>query len=424
MKEIKHDLIIKSYLLLKSWWEKIDLTNYEKNILNHEIVSFNQHLFRLKEKKLTIGIYGKAGVGKSSILNQILNKDFFKTNILNGSTKKIKYKELALQNKLLDSIELMDTPGFDSYDIDNSKKIFSDVNESDLILFVVTGDLNRNELSELNNFIKNGREIILIINKIDMWELPEINTLKENINKKLPQNITIPVIVNSIKYINQLDRGNNIQTLIKDIVNDYGKSLLISNSFQAANKLFLQIKQKRLIKRKKEAQTIIGKFATLKASGVALNPFIIIDIAGSFALDTALIIELSKVYGLSIKGKSARKLVKKISINNIFLGATQIGINTSFNLLRKLSLITAPLTNGISLLSYGPVAFVQAAIAVKSTKLIGKLAAREILRKNAFNSLEPLKIIQEISSQEYQMNYRKFFILNQKLDKDFSIFLP
>ena len=46
----------KNYLLLKNWWESLNLTNYEKNILNKEIVSFNQQLFRLREKKIRIGI--------------------------------------------------------------------------------------------------------------------------------------------------------------------------------------------------------------------------------------------------------------------------------------------------------------------------------------------------------------------------------
>ena len=81
--------IDKTYSLLKNWWEGIDLTNYEKNNLNKDIISFNQQLYRLREKKLRIGIYGKAGVGKSSILNLFLNKNKFKTGIINGSTRKV-----------------------------------------------------------------------------------------------------------------------------------------------------------------------------------------------------------------------------------------------------------------------------------------------------------------------------------------------
>jgi len=49
MKQFK---IKENYLLLTKWWETIDLTNYEKSFLNREIISFNQQLFRLKEKKI------------------------------------------------------------------------------------------------------------------------------------------------------------------------------------------------------------------------------------------------------------------------------------------------------------------------------------------------------------------------------------
>ena len=114
----------------------------------------------------------------------------------------------------------------------------------------------------------------------------------------------------------------------------------------------MKIKEQRLKRRQREAQSIIGKFATIKASGVALNPLIFLDIAGGFALDTALVNELIKVYWLNLKGESVLKIIKKISINNIFLGATQVGLNTSFNLLRKVFLATAPFTHGLSLLPY------------------------------------------------------------------------
>ena len=105
--------IDKSYLLLKKWWESINLTNYEKCYLNKDIIALNQQLFRLKEKQLSIGIYGKAGVGKSSILNLLLGKNDFKTDIINGSTKNMERREWNLKHQSLKTIELIDSPGFD-----------------------------------------------------------------------------------------------------------------------------------------------------------------------------------------------------------------------------------------------------------------------------------------------------------------------
>ena len=408
--------INKSYLLLKKWWESIDLTNYEKCNLNKEIISLNQQLFRLKEKKLRIGIYGKAGVGKSSILNLLLEKNDFKTDIINGTTKNIERKELSFKHRSLKTIELIDCPGFDFCDIKDPENVFWEVNSSEIILFTIAGDINRNEASQINLFINNGKKIILVFNKIDIWNKHDFKNICKNIRLKLPQNINIPIIINS---------KNNIKNQLSDLINRYGESLLTLNSLQLADKLFLKIKEQRLKKRQSKAQSIIGKFATIKASGVALNPIFLLDIAGGFALDTALVSELSKVYGLKLKGESAQKIIKKISINNISLGATQIGINTSFNLLRKFFLATAPFTHGLSLLPYGPIAIVQAAISVHSTKIVGKLAAREILKKSKGGLLDPSHIIKKITMKEPEIfDYTKIYLSNKNLDNNFTFFLP
>ena len=413
---MNNKIVLDSYSFLKRWWEHIDLSIYEKTILNKEIISFNQQLFRLKEKKLRIGIYGKSGVGKSSILNSLLNKEEFKINILNGSTERIERKDWFISHKTLRSIELIDSPGFDFCDIRHPEDIFSEINNTELILFTTAGDLNRNEVSKIYSFLKNGKKIIIILNKVDTWNENDLNLILKNIKRKLPADIIIPIVVN---------KGNNVEEFVINTLNKYGISLLSLNSLQMADQLFLTIKKVRLKKRRKEAQTIIGKFATIKASGVALNPLIFFDIAGSFALDTALISELSKVYGLSLKGKSARKIMKKISFNNIFLGATQIGINTSFNLLRKFTLIAAPFTNGFSLISYGPIAVIQAAIAIQSTKTIGKLAAREIFVRSKVSNIDPSQEILKIMIKEPEIfNHSKIYLSKRSLGKNSAVFLP
>ena len=100
---MKQLIINKNYLILKNWWETIDLTNYEKSYFNREIISFNQQLLRLKEKKIRIGAYGKSGVGKSSVLNSLLKKDLFKTDIINGTTQEIQSETWILNGQTINS---------------------------------------------------------------------------------------------------------------------------------------------------------------------------------------------------------------------------------------------------------------------------------------------------------------------------------
>jgi len=413
MKQFK---IKKNYLLLKNWWETIDLTNYEKSYFNRDIISFNQQLFRLKEKKIRIGAYGKSGVGKSSVLNSLLEKDIFKTDIINGTTREIQAEEWKFKDQSLNSIELIDSPGFDSCDIKFPDKVYSSINHSDLILFIISGDLNRNELNEINSFIKDGKKIILILNKIDLFNKNELKEIIENIKFKLPKDLNIPIIINN---------GNNLKNYIAKLINQYGEILLTLNSIQLADKFFLRLKEQRLKRRQKLAQSTIGKFSTIKASAVALNPFIFFDVAGSFALDTALINELSKIYGLKLKGESKRKIFKNISINNLYLGVTQVGVNTSFNLIKKVILLTAPFTNGLSLLPYGPIAIIQAAIAVYSTKILGKLAAKEIFIRSKASFIEPANMIQNMNFNDPEIfNHINIYFSNRNFNNNFVSILP
>jgi len=413
MKQIKNN---KNYLLLKNWWENIDLTNYEKSFFNREIISFNQQLFRLKEKKIRIGVYGKSGVGKSSVLNSLLEKDIFKTNIINGTTTEIQSELWTLKDQTLSSIELLDSPGFDFCNIKFSDKVYSCINHSDLVLFLVSGDVNRNELNKISSLIKDGKKIIIILNKIDLFNKNDLKEIKENINSKLPKDLNIPIILNN---------GKNLKNYLTKIINQYGEMFLTLNSLQLADKLFLKIKEQRLKRRQKLAQSTIGKFSTIKASAVALNPFILFDVAGSFALDTALIKELSKIYGLKLKGESTRKIFKNISINNLCLGVTQVGVNTSFNLIMKLILITAPFTNGLSLLPYGPIAIIQAAMAIYSTKILGKLAAKEIFIRSKASFIEPAIMIQNMNFNDPEIfNHINIYFSNRNLNNNFVSILP
>ena len=107
------------------------------------------------------------------------------------------------------------------------------------------------------------------------------------------------------------------------------------------------------------------------------------------------------------------------------MGVTQVGVNTSFNIIKKLILLTAPFTNGLSLLPYGPIAIIQAAIAVYSTKILGRLAAKEIFVRSKASFIEPAIMIQNMTSNDPEIfNHINFYFSNRNLNNNLVSILP
>ena len=123
--------------------------------------------------------------------------------------------------------------------------------------------------------------------------------------------------------------------------------------------------------------------------------------------------------------ESIKKCKRIYELNNLFLGVTQVGVNTSFNLIKKVILLTAPFTNGLSLLPYEPIAIIQAAMAVHSTKILGKLAAKEIFLRSKASFIEPATIIQNMNFNDSEIfNHINIYFSNRNFNNNFVSILP
>ena len=107
------------------------------------------------------------------------------------------------------------------------------------------------------------------------------------------------------------------------------------------------------------------------------------------------------------------------------MGVTQVGVNTSFNLIKKVILLTAPFTNGLSLLPYGPIAIIQAVIALHSTKIVGTLAAKELFLRSKASFIEPTIMIKNLTFNDPEIfNHINIYFSNRNLNNNFISILP
>ncbi len=390
----KRDITTKCMLLLSEWEKNLNLTNFERTKFKDILNQLDFQINKLKKKELQISVYGRVGVGKSSLLNALIEQQIFPTDIINGKTQTIKSYKWDKRFNALNKIEFVDMPGIDEIDSYSKEEInFNYLLDTDLILFVIDSDVTRIDLKSIEELLRHNKPILIVLNRCDQWTKKEAKLILSSIHKKLSfykQKINISLVASSprkakikpngtIRTVQRTPQVDILKKELKDIIDESGELLLCVNSLRIADQFYTLIKENRLLKKKEEAQSLIGKYATLKASGVAVNPFLMIDLITGLAFDSALIIQLSKLYGLNLGGASARQLVKKLSLQNSLLGGAQIGIQITLNILKKMLILAAPFTGGISLAPAAPIAIAQAAIAIHTTKLIGALAAYKFL---------------------------------------------
>ena len=384
----------KCKFLLSKWKKNLNLTNYERNKFEDILNQLDFQIKKLEKKELQVSVYGRVGVGKSSLLNALIDKQIFPTDIVNGNTRTTKSYEWGKRFKTLNKVVLIDTPGID--EINNYKKEeinFNYLLDSDLILFVIDSDITRIDLDSIEELLRHNKPILLVLNRCDQWSKEETKLILSSIHKKLSfykQRIKISLAASSpreakikpngtVRSKQKTPKVDILKNELKDILDQSGELLLCINSLRIADQFYKSLKENRLHKKREAAQALIGKYAALKASGVAINPFLMIDLVTGLAFDSALVIQLSKLYGLEIGGPSARQLMKKLSLQNSLLGGVQIGIQITLNILKQIFILAAPLTGGVSLAPTAPIAIAQAALAIHATKLIGRLAAYEFL---------------------------------------------
>ncbi|MDO4778586.1 MAG: ribosome biogenesis GTPase Der [Tissierellia bacterium] len=123
-----------------------------------------------------VSIIGRPNVGKSTLFNKLVGKRISITEDTPGVTRDRLYSEVEWQNN---HFVIIDTGGLeldDKGDFNKEIEIQADIaiTSSDLILFIVDGKEGMTSLDEqiAEKLRKSGREIILVINKVDTKDNP------------------------------------------------------------------------------------------------------------------------------------------------------------------------------------------------------------------------------------------------------------
>jgi small GTP-binding protein len=382
-------------LLLARWRSELVLSGRELAVLAPELASLDRQLERLRSRRPRVAVFGRVGVGKSSLLNALLGEEHFATDVAHGCTRRQQQRAWAQPLADLEGVDLVDTPGIDEIAAAARSRLAARVAlGADLVLLVIDSDLTAIDAEALDDLLASGKPLLLVLNRSDCWPEAERAALLASIVRRLPAGARHlrPLAVAAAPRQARLrpdgrvrsepvaPRVEPLRRELTGLLERHGELLLALNALRAADRFSQALHRCRLRHGRRQAQTLIGRFAALKATGVAANPLLLLDLAGGLACDSALVLQLCQLYGLPMTRSGARALLTRLTGHNALLGGAQLGLQLLLGGLRQLLLLAAPFSGGLSLPPAAPVALAQAALAVHTTRRTGRLAAAELLR--------------------------------------------
>ena len=179
-----------------------------------------------------------------------------------------------------------------------------------------------------------------------------------------------------------------------------GKALIALNTLLYAGDIHDEIVAHKVRIRDDAANRLIWNFALTKGATVAMNPIPIADLAGGLAVDVAMIVALSKVYGIPLTRKTAASLVKDVVKALGALGAVEVagrllllGAKTA---LGGTTIATGGLAAPLAMLGYGAIGLGQGVTASWTSYIIGRAAKVYLQQGCQWGQLGIKTVIQQI----------------------------
>ncbi|MCG6898456.1 MAG: GTP-binding protein [Gammaproteobacteria bacterium] len=361
-------------------------------------------LDKLEHGHIHIAVLGRVSVGKSSVLNALIGEQRFSTSALHGETKQ---SEMAHWNEQESgALFLIDTPGINEIDGEARERMAHEVSQrSDLVLFVIDGDMTDSEYRALQGLAREHRPLLLVLNKVDRYNAAQREQLRNSLLERLgqlipPENLIEVAADPAPRIVITVDaEGRETETerlippdvtALKDriweILEAEGKTLAALNASLFAGDLSDKVGARVLAARKQLGENVIDSYSLVKGVAVALNPVPVADLAAAVAVDVSMVVHLSKVYGMPMTRSQSGTLIKTISGELLLLmGATWL-----------LHLVASLLKAGSGGLSTLLTVGAQGAVAYYSTYVVGRAAEQYLAAGCSWGEDGPKRVIRNI----------------------------
>jgi len=372
--------------------------------LAHDYDAVEGMLDKLQHGHLHIAVFGRVSTGKSSLLNALIGEQRFAVSPLHGETKKSSMQQWSEVEAA--GVFLIDTPGLDEAGGEVREELAKEVaHRSDLVIFVLDGDITDSEYSALRTLLKQGRPVVVALNKSDLYTQSEREALLATVREKtvgLVQTEDVLAVAaqpRAQQVIEIDDDGNetsstrerepeiyDLRLRLWEIFENEGKTLAALNASLFAADLSDQVGIRMLHARREIGDRLVRTYCVAKGVAVAFNPIPVADLFAAAFIDVGMVVHLSKVYDLPISRREAGSLVSVIAAEAAALMGTVWALN----------IVSSALKVGTAGLSTIVTAGAQGAIAYYSTYVVGRIAAEYLSKGKSWGEGGPKQVVNEI----------------------------
>ena len=337
---------------------------------------------KLRNGEIHIAVFGRVGVGKSSLLNALLHRQAFSTSPLHGQTVS---EDRAEWRSFRDgNVVLIDTPGIDELGGHERDQLARRVSQrSDIVMMLCEADLTDSEFRALEGLCNTSRTVLLVLNKADHFTRGELDLLLQRLRERcshllepgrilhtsanpLPETL-ITIDESGKETESQRQREPDTQevtTVLWTLIESQGQALAALNAAVFASELDEKVATRIVAARKSAAEKIIRNYCVGKGLLVAANPVPVTDLLAAAGVDIAMVIHLGEIYGFRLSRREASRLLLTISAQMVALMGAYWGMN----------LVSSAMKTASAGLSTALTAVSQGALAWYATSLTGKMA--------------------------------------------------
>lgn len=361
-------------------------------------------LDKLRRGELHVAVFGRVSAGKSALGNALLGRAAFPVGVLHGTTTEAGHA--TLDEAQHEGLVLIDTPGINELQGEARERLAFDVAEvSDLVVFVCDGDLTREELDALKTLAATQRPLLLALNKADRYTPQERDDLLHHLRERVaglvrPDDVIAVAADPAPLRVVAIDAREREQPGLRERTPDVaalrerllaiaareGKTLSAINAGVYAGRLTDQVSARIAETRQAVAAKVIHNYCIAKGVAVALNPIPVADLLAAAGLDAAMVVQLSRVYGLPLTRSESGRLVAVISAQLAMLMGAIWGVQ-----------LVASALKGVSAgLSVVVTAAAQGALGWYATVLIGRAAEQYLVAGKSWGEAGAKRAVADI----------------------------